>query len=138
MRAAVETGRHPDRQAENEAHQYRSARDSERRSCAEHHAIEEVAAKLVSAEPMQLRGRAQARGHGHPSPVIGGNDKRGDNRNQNHRDHQRCAEEPFGGEEAPHLFLREPDLRIENHVEQIDREVGEHDDGRDDENRRLD
>ena len=97
-----------------------------------------VAPKLVSAEPMELGGWAKARRHGHPSSIIGGNDKRGDNRNQNHRDHQRCAEEPFGGEEAPHLFLRKPDSRIEDHVEQIDREIGEHDDGCDDENRGLD
>src|ERR1700727_2278456 len=36
------------------------------------------------------------------------------------------------------FVLRKPDSRIEDHVEQINREVGEHDDGRDDENRRLD
>ena len=85
--AAVKAGRHPDGQTEDEAHQHGGDRDSERRASAEHHAIEEVAAKLVSAEPMKLRGRPEARGHSHPSSVIGGNDKRGDNRNENHRDH---------------------------------------------------
>ena len=101
--AAIEAGHHADRQAEDEAHQHGRAGDLERRSSAEHHAIEEVAAELVGAEPMKLGGWPKARRHGHPSSEIGGNDKRGDNRDQNHRDHQRCAEQAFGGEEALHL-----------------------------------
>jgi hypothetical protein len=74
--AAVEAGRHPNRQPKHEAHQHRRAGDSERGSSGEHHAIEEVTAKLVRAEPMELRRRPEARRHGHPRPVIGGNDKR--------------------------------------------------------------